>query len=131
LTDPAETLDLAASALDLAEHYGFLWLKTLATVSHAWASAQLGLDPEEQALRIREADDHYRAAGQLGAEAQILVLLADTLVKCGRREDSVACLVRARSVPTGYASLLRPLIERRLTGLGSSDAAEAVHEPRS
>lgn len=130
LADPAETLELAANALDLAEHYGFLWLKTLATVSHAWASAQLGLDPEEQARRIREAYDRYRAAGQLGAEAQILVLLADTLVKCGRREEALACLVRARSVPTGYASLLHPLIERRLIGLGSSNA-KAVHEQRS
>ncbi|HEX8509648.1 MAG TPA: BTAD domain-containing putative transcriptional regulator, partial [Propionibacteriaceae bacterium] len=38
LPDPAHTLELAVSALELDEQFGFQWLEILATVSHAWAS---------------------------------------------------------------------------------------------
>jgi hypothetical protein len=47
------------------------------------------------------------------------VLLADTLVRCGRRAEAGALLERARSIPAGYACLLRPHIDRRLADLGS------------
>jgi tetratricopeptide (TPR) repeat protein len=117
LGDSAQTLELATSALGLAEQYEFQWLEILATVSHAWASAQLGEDPKEQARRIRDAQERYERAGQLGAEAQVLVLLADTLILDGQQEEARACLLRACTVPTGYACLLRPHIERRLTAL--------------
>jgi hypothetical protein len=117
LPDPAHSLQLAESGLRLDEQFGFQWLEILATASHAWASAQLGEDPEEQVRRIREAQGRYESARQLGAEAQILVLLADTLVRCGRPEEARACLVRAQNVPSGYACLLRPVVERKLTEL--------------
>jgi hypothetical protein len=118
--DAPRALAHANAALELTDYYHFEWLARLATNAHAWASAQLGADPAEQAARIRDSLELFRSTGHHASEPMAFLLLADVLVLARDLDGARECLLRVQQQPGPHADFVLSRAEQQLVGIGAS-----------
>lgn len=111
--EPEFARDVTEAGLRICAEFKFRHAANLTIPANAWARAQLGEDPAEQASRIEAALDGLSAAGQRHAHAQWLVLLADTQRLAGAFEEAERRLseAEATSIEVGEP-VYGPQIER-------------------
>jgi DNA-binding SARP family transcriptional activator len=125
--DPGFVMRVTAPGLELCEEHGFRLLTELLSVSSCWARARLGEDPATAAEGMERGIARVRGMGVEHAQAQYLLLTAETFLAADDRERATACLEQARELSTRTGDLLPPpqlaRLERALETAGAADTA--------
>jgi DNA-binding SARP family transcriptional activator len=108
VADPAFVDRVAAPGLGLSAEHGFRLLTQLLSVSSAWARARLGGDPATAAEEMRRGVERVRSMGVEHAQAQYLLLTAETFLAADDRARAAACLEEARELSARTGDLLPP-----------------------
>jgi hypothetical protein len=126
VAEPAYVLELAAQALELAHRFGFGWLAAIAGCSHGWADAHVNGTTADAARTIEAQVAEVVAAGRLGNEAVLLLMLADVYALEQRTDAARDALLRARRNPGPYRGVFVDLVDGRLRRLDREDGRRAT-----
>ena len=117
LPDVPFAADLARQSADLNRRFGFAWLSSVGACVSVWADA-LASRPSDTDVQANEAQlADVRAAGRLGNEGLLLILLADLYGAQERFDAAREALVLARANPGPYRGLVVDVLDARLRDL--------------
>jgi DNA-binding SARP family transcriptional activator len=125
--EPAFVERVAAPGLELSAEHGFQLLTELLSVSSWWARARLGDDPSAAAVEMRRGIERVQEMGVEHAQAQYLLLTADTFLVADDPERARTCLEEAREHSARTGDLLpRRQLTRLERALGTEEPGDVT-----